>query len=142
MRWTDELAKTSQVTKGIDWSQFRLPKPELRARVKSRKRRRETAIKDYVRAKVADRDGHCRLVGAPFGPCAGESEWNHLERRSATLGMDPERRHRSDRSVMNCARHHGMVDQHEIGWEYLTERGADGPMRFWSAGVEWTDSQA
>lgn len=108
-----------------------LRKPEPRRREKARNDRAEKRIKDVVRAQVVERDGYCRLQGvAIFGPCKGASTWNHLTRRSKTMGQAPERRHNTETGMMVCRHHHRMLDEYEIGFEYRTAVGADGRMAF------------
>lgn len=118
-----------------------LPKPESRRRAKARRDRKESAVIARVRNAVYDRDGYCRIgrdwrLRALLGRCDGWSEWAHIgeKRRSHTRGMDPEVRHDSAGSMMLCHRHHqdgsGSYDRHGFEVEPLTERGADGPLRF------------
>lgn len=102
--------------------------------------RAESKVKKAVRPQVAARDGHCRLSAfqSIVGPCSGPSEWNHLQRRSETRGMAPERRHRTGNSCMNCQRHHQMIDGNilsasdsriHVDWQF-TAKEADGPMSY------------
>jgi flagellar biosynthesis GTPase FlhF len=112
-----------------------LSKPESRKTTKARRRRQEAAVIACERAKCVARDGYCRLLGTTlFGACRGPSEWAHWGdwKRWKTRGMDPEERHRSDRSIMLCDRHHDMYDAHALAIEALTERGTDGRLRFTS----------
>ena len=114
-------------------------KPEKRSTSKARKKRKAAAVIQTVREQCVDRDGYCRLSGvARFAPCDGPSEWMHLgdHRRSNTRGMDPEERHRRDKSLMGCRRHHGLYDGRQLvngqrlQIDEITDRGADGPLRF------------
>jgi hypothetical protein len=89
------------------------PKPEPRKRVKARKDRAETTVKQRVRAACVARDGDCRLQDAVIlGLCSGESEWAHMgqKRRARTRGMDPEVRHTTAESLMLCTFHHQAYD--------------------------------
>lgn len=122
------------------------PKPSkgTAKRARAKLRRADGAVAKRVREKVETRDGYCRLAvvleGTSrdvlfdlFGPCSGPSEWAHLVRRSATRGMAPEARHTSRDSVKFCHGHHQGRRGHERHWfdiEYVTARGADGPLRF------------
>jgi hypothetical protein len=42
--------------------------------------------------------------------------------------MAPEARHTTRDSVMLCQRHHDEYDDRKLTVEFLTERGADGPL--------------
>lgn len=121
-----------------------IPKPEPWKRVKARRKRAELKTKQDVRVKVAARDGYCRLyvldegwrtqLWKMFGPCGGASEWAHLRKRSLTRRMDPEVRHSTATSVMFCGNHHQhgrcAHERHTLDVAPLTEKGADGPLRF------------
>ena len=131
---------------------LRFPKPESRRRTKGRKKRHEATVARSVRAIVADRDGRCRLFGTTiFGCCAGRSEWAHMDngRRFKTRGMrNPHDRHRTDASLILCGSHHQhgpfALDRHTLLIELLTDRGADGPLRFLSARgtLSWQEEKA
>lgn len=88
-------------------------KPEPRRRVKARKNRHESAVKQSVRAQCVERDGYC-LVGplTSLGDCEGPSEWAHFHshRRSKTRGQPAEERHTVEGSGMMCRRHHKLYD--------------------------------
>ena len=115
-------------------------------REKAKKDRAEAKVKKEVRAKVAARDGHCRLLQLCFNPyephefgdCASGSEWAHLVSRAKTRKMAPELRHTTQTSVMLCGGpdggHHYAHDkgtgEKKLKIEALTKRGADGPLRF------------
>jgi hypothetical protein len=102
-------------------------------RVKGRKVRAETAVKQRVRFLCVERDGDCRVQGLEaLGACSGESEWAHLEdkKRARTRGMLPEERHATAGSAMFCTTHHQAYDAGEFAVEYLSEKGADGPMAY------------
>jgi hypothetical protein len=111
-------------------------KPEPRARVKGRKDRKETGVKQLVRALCVDRDGDCRLQKVPRFLCSGESEWAHLgdQKRARTRGMEPEERHTTAGSLMLCTGHHRAYDSGRMQIDELTPDGADGPLAFSSAG--------
>lgn len=114
----------------------------------AKRRRAEAKVIADVRPQVAERDGYCRLyvldegwreqLWKMFGMCGGASEWAHLRKRSLTRRMDPEARHSTATSVMFCGNHHqhGRC-AHERGTldvAPLTEKGADGPLRFKAGG--------
>lgn len=103
-------------------------------RRKARRRRAEDVVKRDVRAQLVERDGHCRLQRAGFGPCFGASEWHHVRKRSATVNMSPEERHNRREGFMVCSQHHMLLErplgQGRIMHGYLTDDGADGPMWF------------
>lgn len=126
----------------MDYSTGAYPKPISRKRVKGRKVRRESLVKQQVRATVEARDGDCRLQHRGLGPCGGASEWAHLEdkRRCHTRGMAPEDRHTTQDSVMFCATHHRAYDRHEITLDYRSDKGADGPMEFARDGYLYRES--
>ncbi len=132
-----------------------------RKTIKGRKKRAERKVVDAVRPKCVARDGSCRptldAVGRPveavwkaFGVklhgdemdeavrnhvCVGPSEWAHLKgsTRAQTRGQAPERRHRTDGTVMLCKDLHDRYDGRKrprLDIEALSDRGADGPLRF------------
>lgn len=108
-----------------------IPKPEPWRKQKARRTRADKKEKDRTRAIVAARDGYCRVMNF-IVDCQGPSERNHLRRLSATRNMAPEKRHDPRFSIMNCTRHHGLIDENRIGWEYKDESlGANGRMRFY-----------
>ena len=100
-----------------------------RIRPVSAKRRKEQPLITAVRAACLERDERCRLAGL-LPPCQGELAWCHMEgkRRHQTRRMKPEDRHSTAWTVMLCAKHADLEERHEIRSEYLTDRGADGPM--------------
>jgi hypothetical protein len=113
------------------------PKGQTRAEKKGSEDYRERSIITRNRAKCERRDGECRIgywkVGVElFGECFGKSEWNHFDKRSLTMNEPPEERHSTEVTGMLCATHHRMVDEHQIKRKGLTEKGLDGPMRFWN----------
>lgn len=114
-----------------------IPKPDTRKREKGRKDRVEKLTKTQVRAIVADRDGYCRAEGVQWA-CFGRSEWAHLEgtRRCLTRGMAPTTRHTTAGSMMLCVVHHGLYDAHNLKLEFLSTRGADGPVQWFLPGGE------
>lgn len=102
----------------------------------------EQQVKKDVRELVEDRDGHCRFGPAQsdvlylmFGSCNGPSEWAHLEekRRGRTRGMEAEERHTTGGSAKMCQRHHQAYDAGEFKGAFRTQRGADGPMVWYTA---------
>lgn len=110
-----------------------LTKKAMRTRkqVKSAKARAEAKVIKAVRAACVERDQGCRLAGH-FGVCQGQISWCHMEgkRRHQTRNMAPEERHGTAWTVMLCGRHAEMEERHQIRSEYLTDKGADGLMRF------------
>jgi hypothetical protein len=129
-----------------------LAKPEPRKRAKARRRRREVAVIKDVRAAVAERDGSCRLLGGPFGPCTAVSEWAHFgsHRRSATRGMDPEERHTSEGSLMLCGGpaggHHHAYDKGSGDRRLQIDavdpaRGCDGPLRYEMGSIVYVEPE-
>lgn len=118
------------------------PKPEKRSTTKGKRDRQETAVKASTRVLTVDRDGYCRFSGAALnpallavvGPCSGPSEQAHLEgtRQFETRGMAPEERHTTAGTCQMCHQHHQGphgYDRHGFSIEFLTARGADGPLR-------------
>jgi len=94
-----------------------------------------------VRAACVQRDGHSRvfrdtgiiwtsLATKGFLMCDGPSEWAHLVGRYKTRRMDPEVRHNTQDSLMLCSFHHGEHHAKRLAIIALSERGADGPLRF------------
>lgn len=107
-------------------------------------KRVESQIVQQVRAACVERDGHCRLIwgtvlqkdehrGPDLDYCSIKSEWAHLgdKKRFKTRGQEPAERHCTTGSLMLCDRHHRMYDiEHTLTITPLTERGADGPLKF------------
>lgn len=120
-----------------------IPKGEPRKRLKGRKDRAEYRQRRIVRAQCVERDGSCRLSKTSlFGDCWGFSEWMHLgeKKRCKTRGMAPEARHTTAGSLMGCTRHHRAYDAGRLKIEPLTERGADGTLKFSAnAVVAWVE---
>ena len=135
--------------------------PLRRSRIKpsrkaAQRRRAESKVVQVVRPIVEDRDGYCRLmwfddatrrqIAAIFGQCAGPSEWAHLLKRWQSRGMDGHARHRRDASIMLCRFHHqddrAGFDRHAFEIEPMTDRGADGPLRFVKGGQTWEEPHA
>lgn len=120
--------------------------------LKARKDRKEAAVKKYVRAQCAERDGDCRICDWENNPgdihegdeghdslpypddfSVNPSEWAHLNEgtRAKTRGMAPERRHTTVRSLMLCRFHHDRLDGRQrprIVIDPMTEHGADGSL--------------
>ena len=117
---------------------FKFKKGPTRAERKGSLGYRERQIIQRNRAHCERRDGDCRIgywgdtAVALFGECFGTPEWNHFRRRSKSRGEPPEERHSTEVTGMLCGRHHDMVDEHEIDFDYLTEKRADGLMAFWN----------
>lgn len=118
------------------------PKPAKgsRKREKAKAGRLESNVITRVRVKVDLRDGHCRAgtreLRALLGSCGGPDEWAHLKghQRWETRGLPPEERHTTGGSVKMCHRHHQGLpngyDRHGFTIEPVTDRGADGPLRW------------
>ena len=109
----------------------KFPKPKPVNRIRQRRTAEAKVIK-AVRAKVAERDGYCRL--GPYwnvwiGSCRGKSEWCHMGewKRFKTMRMAPEKRHQTKGSFMACELHHDMYDDGRISITYGPD-GADGPL--------------
>jgi hypothetical protein len=105
------------------------------AKARARKARKDAAVAKKVRAKVADRDGYCRVgrdSGLQFVFCQGPSEWAHFgdKKRFKTVGMPPEERHTTAGSLCLCASHHVLYDRCLLHIEALTEDGCNGPLKF------------
>lgn len=106
------------------------------AKRERQERQREIAIIAVNRATVARRDGRCRLgtraARLVFDACAGRAEWNHLTKRSKSDrdGATLEEKHATGITMMACSGHHQAIDQHRISFEYLTDRRADGQMKW------------
>lgn len=119
---------------------FKFSKGPTRKELKGSEDYRERQIIQRNRAHCVRRDGDCRIgywgavAVALFGECMGTPEWNHFRRRSASRGEPPEVRHSVEVTGVLCGRHHDMVDQHEIDFEYLTSKRAEGLMAFWLKG--------
>ena len=121
-------------------------------REKTRARRHERKVKTSVRAAVATREEHrCRLwpVGqlqseGILGFCWGLPEWAHLEeqQRFKTRGQSAERRHTTAGSLLFCFNHHTAYDAGLMTIAFLTDRGANGRMRFKRAGVVYEEPDA
>src|SRR3990167_1855659 len=117
---------------GIDYSVLTLKKPEPRKRIKGRKDRRESQVKQQVRALCVARDGDCRMAGISWHVCGGASEWAHLgdKKRARTRGMKPEIRHTTDGSLMLCTTAHQDNDQGRMHIVLLSRDGADRNLGF------------
>lgn len=115
------------------------PKPEPLKRINARKKRTEDKVQAQVRREVFARDEGCRVwsprdlsvLSDPVMVCNGRLTLAHLERRSKNMRAAPEKKHRVDRCVVLCLRHHQMEEgklRPRILWEFLTEDGANGSM--------------
>ena len=109
-----------------------LPKPTPRRIVKARKDRAEAAVKRRVRERCVERDGDCRLSGASWHTCVGESQWAHLgeHKRARTRGMAPGVRHTTAGSLMLCTQAHAAYDQGRLVIRLSGPAGADGALAF------------
>ena len=112
------------------------PKPQSRRDERVALRHAENAVIRKVRVRAVTRDGYCRVPDAVVGSHDGRSEMAHLESRAKTKGLRrfPEERHNTGIVVMACRCHHDHIDgkrRPKLCWDYLTDRGADGPMRWW-----------
>ena len=118
-----------------------------RKQVKAKARRTEAAVKKAVRAACVERDGRCRvnscrLTGAYMAD--GVSEWAHLhvKRRSKTRGLPPEERHTTAGSLILRREFHDAYDgrtRPRLIIEPLTDRGADGPLKFTYGGRSYEE---
>lgn len=127
------------------------PKPEKRSTTKRRLDRAEAKVAAWCRAQCVERDGDCAVVRPgvslpPFyveeldvrtaatmrSPCDGPSEWAHMHshRRSKTRGLDPTERHDPKHSLMLCRFHHREYDAKTLVITALSQKGANGPLRF------------
>jgi hypothetical protein len=122
------------------------PKPRPHKRVQASNRRTEAKIKRQVRAACVERDRACRLGSRLWhddfdaemwvSPCSMDSEWAHMagHRRFETRGLPPEQRHGTAWTLQLCRAHHEAYDGRTTGKRLaitaLSERGADGPLRF------------
>ena len=136
----------------IDYNALSLPKGRTRRQVKARRGRAEAKVEKAVRAACVARDGYCR-GRHPSSVCTdgrlacewtGPSEWAHLpiKRRSKTRGQAPEIRHTTADSLMLCKQHHDALDgrtRPRLTIEPLTDRGADGPLRFTFRGKSYSE---
>ena len=118
---------------------LKFAKPEPRRRAKRRAQRAERVVVETVRAACVERDGYCRIARdnvVALGPCAGPSEWAHLEekRRFKTRGMSSEDRHSVDWTVMMCERHHKLYDAH--AFDVGTPVGASRPIQIFNVDSE------
>jgi hypothetical protein len=114
------------------------PKSVKRMRVKPRRvsatQRKDLAYAAKVRAKVAKRDGFCRvgqlMSKASQKRCDGPLAWCHLQgkRRAQTRRMSPGQRHGTAWTAILCSVHAEMEEKRQLTYRYLTDKGADGPM--------------
>lgn len=123
----------------------------------AKSRHAETKAMRAAYEGASDRDGYCRLyvldaaervrVWSMFGNCFGRSEFAHIgdTRRFKTRGMAPERRHCREGGIMLCAGHHRVgacaYDLNRMSIEELTDRRADGPLRFWSGDSVYEETE-
>ena len=89
-----------------------------------------------VRQACVDRDGYSRMVsrGIYFAGLVngGPTQWCHMRpyTRAQTRKMAPERRHSTKWTLMLTALEHSALDASRLEIEALTDRGADGPLRY------------
>lgn len=134
----------------IDYNALSLPKGRTRKQVKAKEDRAEAKVEKAVRAACVERDHFCRvstyflegISALHLNP--GESEWCHMhaKRRSKTRGLPPEERHASSWCLMLCTRHHDAYDgrtRPRLTIEALTDRGADGPLKFTYKGRSYSE---
>jgi hypothetical protein len=100
----------------------------------STRQRADLAYAAKVRAKVHDRDEGCRVgkIGDEGKRCFGSTQCAHMEgkRRSQTRRMAPEQRHSTAWEIELCMFHAMLEETKQMKTAYLSDRGADGPMRF------------
>lgn len=112
-------------------SQRAIQKWEMTSRktLNGRADRAEKKTKTHVRIECVDRDNYCRTTEMMRDVCQGPSEWSHIEPRSATRGMAPDRRHSTRTSMMLCRKHHQQLDAHLWDPHFIDDdKGADGPI--------------
>lgn len=106
------------------------------ARARARKKRRDEAVAETVRALVEARDGHCKygfdVHPANRSRCGADSQWAHFgeRKRFKTRGMDPTYRHATTHSLMLCGPHHDAYDKGLLAITLVTEAGCDGPLEY------------
>lgn len=128
----------------IDYSRSELPKGRTRKQLKARRDRDEAKVKRAVRAACLERDGYCRVWPSRVHidlELAGPSEWAHMHvaRRSKTRGQDATERHATATSLMLCRAHHTAYDGKTLVIEALTDKGADGPLKFTYGGRSYSE---
>lgn len=115
--------------------------------MKGKRKRAERKVVKAIRPQVEARDGYCRistLAISGLGDCAGPSEWAHFgeKKRARTRGMEPEKRHTVDGSLMLCRTHHHEYDYGELDIEALSAAdGTNGRLRYERGGVVVTETQ-
>ncbi len=108
----------------------------ITARLRARKRRKESIVAAVVRDLCVARDGYCRYgldVSPSFRtPCRGESEWAHFgdHKRFKTRGLSPEERHTPNGSLMLCTRHHADYDAHRLEVTAASDDGCEGMLLY------------
>ena len=123
------------------------PKGKTRKQVKGKKDRAEATVEKAVRAACVSRDGFCRVnlyeLEGLMKPATdlepGELAHMHHKRRSKTRGLPPEERHSRTWCLMLCRSHHRRYDAKTLTIERLTDRGADGPLRFTYKGRSYSE---
>ena len=121
-----------------------------RKQVKARADRAEAKVAKAVRAKCVERDEDSRVrwsawasMGGTLEQITSRPEWAHLhaQRRSKTAGMPPEARHSTQWSLMLPRAIHRLYDAKELDITALTDRGADGPLRFEYRGKNYEEPE-
>lgn len=123
-------------------------KPEPRAKVRARKKRADLKALKTSREVVFAEDGRCRFPEQskdlfPCGPAGANDQLAHLDerKRAHTTGREPAFRHDPKHAMRLCPHHHAGYD----GWlaagktftiQYLTDKKARGPCRFWQFRTE------
>ena len=131
----------------IDYNALPLPKGKTRRQVKARRDRADAKVEKAVRAACVERDHYCRVnlyrLEGLLRPEAGmgQHEFAHMhhKRRSKTRGLPPEERHSRTWCLMLCRSHHRRYDAKTLTIEALTDRGADGPLRFTFRGKSYSE---
>ena len=134
-RWDGPMFKNPRARKA------KAQKPIKRTPIKSTKktasrRRDEAKVIKVVRAADVIRDGYCRRRrDDSMHTCLGASEWCHLRpfTRAQTKRMAPEIRHQTAYTMMLCTETHFDYDHGALQIECLTDRGANGDVRFFRA---------
>ena len=123
--------------------------PLVKGRTRAQRKRADDRYAEQVRQLVIARDHGCRVRWdrvPGMGWCDGPLQVAHLrgKRRSHTLNEAPAQRHSTAWEVLLCQRHHRMEEAGDLTHEYLTDRGADGRMKWTVATLpgETGDSEA
>jgi hypothetical protein len=103
----------------------------------------EQTLIAVTRDQVMRRDYQgCRacVVGVPRG--GGADTWAHMSghRRSQTRNLPPAARHATAWTLRLCMVHHVADETHQLRIVALSDRGADGPLRYLYKGQTWEES--